>query len=226
MRTPATDARNRSVIRRAQPQLEEILLLSLPTPIGRMQLAASATGLVRIQLPAPDTDQRIDLWLGLHFPRATRRRGVNPVLRKGAQQIEAYFTGNLRSFSLSVELAGTPFQLAVWKLVADIPFGSTRSYGAIARTLGNPNAVRAVGAAQGANPVPIVVPCHRVLGSDGALIGYGGGLPTKRWLLEHERERLGRATESSSPQLSLFSQRNARLWSRATVRPARNRSRP
>jgi methylated-DNA-[protein]-cysteine S-methyltransferase len=230
MPRPTAGARNLSVIRRAQGDLDALLFLSIPTPIGRMRLAASPTGLVRVELPGSEAEARMSIWLALHFPHAVRRGGVSPVLRKAAQQMEAYFTGNLRAFSLPVEVSGTPFQIAVWKLVAEIPFGATRSYGAIARALGNPNAVRAVAAAHGANPVPIVVPCHRVIGSKGALIGYVGGLATKRWLLDHERERAPVATpaaEPKSPQLNLFvdgSARPRRPWP-SSPRPTRLRPR-
>jgi O-6-methylguanine DNA methyltransferase len=89
-------------------------------------------------------------------------------------------------FSCPLDLHGTPFQLAVWRALQDIPYGETRSYGQIAQLVGRPNASRAVGAANGANPVAIIVPCHRVIGSNGALTGYGGGVPTKAWLLSLE----------------------------------------
>jgi methylated-DNA-[protein]-cysteine S-methyltransferase len=209
--------RGRVVIRRAPVPSDGIVFLSLPTPIGRMRLAATATGLVRVELPGTNAEARMNHWLAQHFPNAACRRGDSPILRKAAAQLEAYFTGSLRSFSLSAELAGTPFQLTVWRLVADIPFGDTRSYGDIARGIGNPNATRAVGAAQGANPLPIVIPCHRVLGTDGDLTGYGGGLATKHWLLEHERALAGGALPAPrpSPQLNLFPVRSApapRRW--------------
>jgi O-6-methylguanine DNA methyltransferase len=205
----SADVRRRSVIRRAQAAAEAILFSSVPTPIGRIRIAASETGIVRIELPGADPETRMNAWLAVHFAHATCRRGVSPVLRRAAQQIEGYFTSGLRTFSLPLELAGTPFQIAVWKQVYDIPFGATRSYGAIARSMGNPKAMRAVGAAQGANPIPIVIPCHRVVGSTGALVGYGGGLPTKRWLLEHERELVGGPAAPPSNQLSLFEEKEA-----------------
>jgi O-6-methylguanine DNA methyltransferase len=200
----SADAHKRSVIRRAPAAAEGLLFVSVPTPIGRVRVAATDTGVVRIELPGADPEARMNAWLAAHFPHATCRRGMSPLLRRATQQIESYFTSGLRTFSLPLELAGTPFQIAVWKHVYDIPFGATRSYGAIARSMGNPKAVRAVGAAQGANPIPIVIPCHRVVGSTGALIGYGGGLPTKRWLLEHERSRTGATSAPASNQLSLF----------------------
>ena len=101
-------------------------------------------------------------------------------------QLTAYFAGRLRAFDLPVEPGGTPFQSRVWRALRDIPYGETESYGALARRIGDPKAVRAVGLANGANPISIIIPCHRVIGSNGSLIGYGGGLPTKRALLDLE----------------------------------------
>lgn len=102
-------------------------------------------------------------------------------------RIDAYFAGDIRAIdAIPVETGGTPFQQSVWHALRTIPAGRTASYGDIARAIGNPRAVRAVGRANGANPIPIVVPCHRVIGGTGSLIGYGGGLERKTWLLEHE----------------------------------------
>ena len=102
------------------------------------------------------------------------------------RQLRAYFAGKLRRFDLPLDLQGTEFQLRVWRELEAIPFGETRSYSQIATAIGAPRAVRAVGAANGANPIPIVVPCHRVIGAAGNLVGYGGGLPLKKRLLELE----------------------------------------
>lgn len=112
----------------------------------------------------------------------------HPVLREAARQLRAYFAGKLRRFDLPLDLRGTPFQQRVWSELLRIPFGETRSYGELARAIGNPNASRAVGAANGRNPIAIVVPCHRVIGSDGGLCGFGGGLDYKRRLLDLERD--------------------------------------
>ena len=101
-------------------------------------------------------------------------------------QLGAYFAGELRRFALRLDPLGTPFQRSVWQALSEIGFGDTRSYSDIAQAIGNARAVRAVGAANGRNPLPIVVPCHRVIGRDGSLTGYAGGLPIKRWLLAHE----------------------------------------
>ena len=106
----------------------------------------------------------------------------HPVLRETARQLGAYFVRDLREFDLPLVMKGTPFQLRVWQALCCIPYGETRSYAEQARAIGAPDAIRAVGAANGRNPIPIVVPCHRVIGSNGKLTGFGGGLPLKRWL--------------------------------------------
>ncbi len=105
-------------------------------------------------------------------------------------QLRAYFAGKLERFELPLAPDGTPFQLKVWRRLCDIPYGETISYGELARRIGNPNASRAVGLANGSNPIPIVIPCHRVIGSNGKLTGYGGGLPIKEKLLALERHQL------------------------------------
>src|SRR6185369_3802341 len=109
-----------------------------------------------------------------------------PMLAEAVRQLEAYFRGELREFKLPLDIQGTSFQTKVWRQLLTIPYGHTRSYQQIAESIGSPLAVRAVGAANGANPIAIVVPCHRVIGSNGKLVGYGGGLPLKKRLLELE----------------------------------------
>ncbi|SPF41532.1 Methylated-DNA--protein-cysteine methyltransferase [Candidatus Sulfopaludibacter sp. SbA4] len=111
------------------------------------------------------------------------RNDGNPLLVEAARQLRAYFAGTLREFHLPLDMEGTDFQMRVWRQLETIPYGETRSYAQIAAAIGSPSAVRAVGAANGANPVAIVVPCHRVIGSSGKLVGYGGGLPLKKRLL-------------------------------------------
>ena len=106
------------------------------------------------------------------------------------QQLDEYFNGRRTTFSVPLAPDGTPFQQSVWRALLDIPFGETRSYADIARMIGRPAAVRAVGAANGQNPIPIIVPCHRVIGSNGSLTGFGGGLAMKEFLLRHESRRL------------------------------------
>jgi len=115
-----------------------------------------------------------------------RESESNPWLRQAAEQLRAYFAGELRDFDLTLDMQGTEFQKRVWHELLRIPYGETRSYSFVANTIGAPKAVRAVGAANGRNPIPIVVPCHRVIGAGGSLVGYGGGLPLKRFLLDLE----------------------------------------
>lgn len=112
--------------------------------------------------------------------------GGNPLLREAVRQLRAYFAGSLRVFEIPLDPQGTEFQLKVWRQLVTIPYGEIRSYSQVAEAVGAPRAVRAVGAANGANPIPIVAPCHRVIGSSGKLVGYGGGLPLKERLLALE----------------------------------------
>lgn len=130
----------------------------------------------------------------LHLPRAGKPGHVAPEwqrsparLREARAQLAAYFAGKLLTFDLPLAPHGTEFQQRVWDELLQIPYGDTISYIELARRLGKPSAMRAVGAANGANPLAILVPCHRVIGANGTLVGYGGGLPAKRWLLDHER---------------------------------------
>ena len=117
--------------------------------------------------------------------------GSSPLLRRVADQLAEYFAGERRDFDLPLAAPGTAFQKLVWDALVRIPFGEVRSYGELARTLGRPSGSRAVGAANGKNPIAIIVPCHRVIGANGTLTGYAGGLPTKQWLLEHEQRYSG-----------------------------------
>ncbi len=147
----------------------------LPSPIGVLRLVATDRALVAIDFPDP--------------PRplpAHPHPGAHPVIDHAARELDAYFAGALRAFTVPLAARGTPFQRAVWQALTTIGHGETWTYGQLARAVGKPLAARAVGAANGKNPLPIIVPCHRVIGAGGALIGFGGGLPIKRWLLAHE----------------------------------------
>ena len=115
-----------------------------------------------------------------------------PLLAEAVRQLEAYFAGALMDFDLPLRLEGTPFRLKCWEALRTIPYGETISYGEQARRIGLPKAVRAVGGANHHNPISIVVPCHRVIGADGSLTGYGSGVDVKRWLLEHEQKHVHR----------------------------------
>jgi methylated-DNA-[protein]-cysteine S-methyltransferase len=157
--------------------MERRYWLEVPSPVGPLTLVSDGVHLVELQLrPAAEA-----------LARAGREwQESAAVLRSARTQVEAYFAGELRTFELPLRADGTPFQQAVWAALALIPFGTTTSYGAIAATVGAPGSARAVGAANGRNPIAIVVPCHRVIGANGRLVGYGGGLDRKTWLLGHE----------------------------------------
>jgi len=152
----------------------------IESPIGPLLLVADDRGL-----------RSIEFVNGKSTVRADPQWNANPEpLREAIYQLRAYFAGKLEAFDLPLTPAGTPFQLTVWKRLCEIPYGETISYGELARRIGNPNASRAVGLANGSNPIPIVIPCHRVIGSNGKLTGYGGGLPIKEKLLALERRQL------------------------------------
>jgi methylated-DNA-[protein]-cysteine S-methyltransferase len=158
----------------------------------RMRTVASPIGPLRLFAAA-------DQLVGLHFPGRPAPSGVEgtaAVLDQAAAQLDEYFAGRRRSFALPLAPPGTEFQRRVWDALQDIPCGETRSYGELARSLGRPAASRAVGAANGRNPISIIVPCHRLIGAGGDLTGYGGGIAAKRWLLALEAgdpERTSRA---------------------------------
>ncbi len=164
-----------------------LLLDHLETPIGRLALVADEDGRLRA-LGFVAGHPRMDRQLRLSSEG--RESSLTPASNPGGltAALRAYFAGDLTAIDgLPVAASGTEFQQAVWRALGEIRCGETRSYGEIAQRIGNRAAVRAVGLANGANPVGIVVPCHRVIGSDGTLTGYGGGIERKRWLLEHER---------------------------------------
>ena len=150
----------------------------IPSPIGALTLLANDRGLAAL-LWENDDPARVKLEHG-------RKDDRHPVLREAARQLDAYFAGRLRAFDLPLDFTGTAFQKAVWAALLTIPFGQTRSYGQIARQIGKPKAVRAVGAACGANPLAVVIPCHRVVRTDGTLSGYRWGVERKRTLLARE----------------------------------------
>ncbi|MBV8536500.1 MAG: methylated-DNA--[protein]-cysteine S-methyltransferase [Alphaproteobacteria bacterium] len=166
------------------PGPERLDLDRLQTPIGEALILTDETGCLRA-LDWSDYEDRMALLLRRHYGSLQPRRGSAPAdIKRGLQR---YFDGDVGSLAaIEWRTAGTPFQRRVWMALATIPAGRTLSYAALATKLGCPKAVRAVGFANGANPVSVVVPCHRVIGSDGSLTGYGGGLPRKRWLLAHE----------------------------------------
>lgn len=155
----------------------DVVYTYLESPIGPLLLAGDGARLSKVGFPNGK---------GRVAPRDDWRRDDDQFVEARAQ-LTAYFAGELRAFDLELMPVGSPFQLAVWQALKAIPYGATMSYGELATQIGRPSASRAVGAANGANPIPIIVPCHRVIGASGALTGFGGGIETKRWLLAHEK---------------------------------------
>ncbi|MFZ2996586.1 methylated-DNA--[protein]-cysteine S-methyltransferase [Sphingobium sp.] len=154
-----------------------------PSPVGDLTLVASEQGLVAI-LWQDDDPGRVRLGV-------VEEGAGQPALEAAQVQLSEYFAGARRDFTVPLDFRGTDFQRKVWAALLTIPYGETRSYGDIARMIGQPTASRAVGAANGRNPVSIIAPCHRVVGSNGALTGFAGGLPVKTWLLDMERRVVG-----------------------------------
>ena len=157
---------------------------AMPSPIGELTLSAVAGRLNGVLFEdnryAPDREG----W---------RRDDTEPALVETRRQLEEYFAGSRRDFALTMQAKGTEFQQKVWNALLEIPFGETRSYGEQARLIGDHKAVRAVGLANGRNPIPVIVPCHRVIGADGSMTGFGGGIERKKWLLAHEARYRGKS---------------------------------
>ncbi|HTL41637.1 MAG TPA: methylated-DNA--[protein]-cysteine S-methyltransferase [Pseudolysinimonas sp.] len=152
-------------------------LRRMASPIGRLEIIGNGEAITSLSIERDGTLPHDE------FPEQT-----DEVLERAVEQLQQYFAGHRHDFDLPLSLAGTAFQLAVWEQLVDLEFGEVVSYGELGLATGRPTAGRAVGGAVGANPIPIIVPCHRVLGSDGRITGYSGGegIPTKAWLLEHE----------------------------------------
>jgi methylated-DNA-[protein]-cysteine S-methyltransferase len=154
----------------------------MPSPVGRLKLIGSDRGLAAI-LWEQDRPNRVRI-------EATREAPEHPVLVETQRQLEEYFAGKRRTFTVALDFVGTDFQKSVWDELLKIQFGETRTYGQIAKKLGNANAMRAVGAANGRNPISIIAPCHRVIGASGELTGFAGGLETKAHLLDFESGKM------------------------------------
>jgi methylated-DNA-[protein]-cysteine S-methyltransferase len=155
---------------------EDTVYTGLDSPVGPLRLLAGGQGL-----------RQIDFMAGRNRPLADASwREDRAFFANIIRQLSAYFAGELESFDLPLDAKGTSFQVEVWRQLCEIPYGETISYGELARRIGNPKASRAVGLANGSNPIPIVIPCHRVIGSSGKLVGYGGGLDVKEKLLALE----------------------------------------
>ena len=158
------------------PTIEKLSYCQIPSPVGELLLAGNAKGLKLLSFQDGNHPVQPE-------PNWTYNEKPFVHVRK---QLQAYFSGRLKKFTLPLAPEGTPFQLQVWQSLKKIPYGKTVSYGEIAKSIGNPSASRAVGAANGQNPLSIIIPCHRVIGSTGKLVGYGGGLSKKEQLLSLE----------------------------------------
>jgi methylated-DNA-[protein]-cysteine S-methyltransferase len=178
------------------PSLPPTALRRLESPIGRIEVVGDGAAVVALSIERDGV-----------LPHDDLPETPDPVVDRAVAQLEEYFAGHRRDFDVPVHLAGTAFQLAVWEQLVDLEWGEVVSYGDLGRGTGRATAGRAVGGAVGANPVPILVPCHRVLGSDGMITGYSGGegIPTKSWLLAHEgiAHRVPRGTPAPGA-VSLF----------------------
>lgn len=168
--------------------MSSLLYRRLQTPLGELLVVSSGGGLCRISFPRERSGQW-ESWFDRHFGEVPCP-GSSPVLDRAVRQLDEYFAHRRRVFDIPLDLRGTPFQLQVWHELLNIPFGASLSYGEVAGRVGRPRGSQAVGSAVGKNPVPVIVPCHRVLGWDGSLVGFGGGLETKVRLLELEGIRI------------------------------------
>ena len=159
---------------------------TITTPLGQMLIAASTRGVCLAEFAGTPRMERESRNLERLF-QARTEAGGNEHTAQAAQELSAYFRGERQRFTVALDTPGTDFQRQVWAALRDIPYGTISHYQALAATIRQPAAVRAVAAANGANRVAILIPCHRIIGKDGTLTGYGGGLPRKAWLLAHER---------------------------------------
>lgn len=167
---------------------ESLVARSVSSPVGELVIVASRSGVRSIDWVESNVDPR----LGSARREQVPYEGPTPILDDAQAQLEEYFDGRRRIFDLPLDPKGTTFQLAAWRVLSTIPFGETISYAHQARAMGDVRKARAVGGANGRNPIPIVVPCHRVIGSDGSLTGFAAGTGIKKYLLDFEQQVLGR----------------------------------
>ena len=161
---------------------------SVSSPYGAWLALATERGVCWTGTPGATLEEGV-AWVKRRLPIEQIVEGeAIPPIRQAVEELRSFLAGELKQFACPLDIHGTPFQMAVWQAVSQIPYGETRSYQAIAKTIDHPQAIRAVGAANGANPLAPIVPCHRVIGSNGSLTGYGGGLPVKAWLLAMEQK--------------------------------------
>ena len=174
-----------SLDRQLRGPVTDTIMTTIQSPVGELTLTATDEGLTGVYFDRgshPPSERDVRTWV----PDDGSHGRASEVLAATKAQLASYFAGERNTFDLPLAPRGTDFQRRVWMELRAIEFGETTSYGDIARKIGSPKAVRAVGAANGRNPIPIIVPCHRVVGSDGSLTGFGGGIERKQWLLAHE----------------------------------------
>ncbi len=167
---------------------------NIETPLGEMAAAATKEGICLLEFTSRPALESEFNKLALTFNK-TVKPGTNKHLRALKKQLKEYFRGKRKEFTLELVTSGTDFQTAVWDTLKKIPYGETISYLELARMINNPGAFRAVAGANGSNRIAIVIPCHRVIGSDGDLVGYAGGLDKKKWLIDHERKYSGKPVD-------------------------------
>lgn len=158
---------------------------TVKAPFGTLTVIASDKG---VRYCMFDNDAHPKSFAGMHVVNNSK----HPVVSDAIQQLREYFAGYRTKFSVKLDLQGTDFQVDAWKALAKVPYGKTWSYGKQATSIGRPTATRAIGAANGRNPVVVILPCHRIIGADGSLTGFGGGIETKEWLLAHEQKHMRR----------------------------------
>jgi O-6-methylguanine DNA methyltransferase len=178
-----------TMARKVQPVLHvERLIEIVSSPVGEIMVVASDFGVEAVEFLS---DHKADMYTTCNSTTQPMQHTTSvrhEILTQATQQINQYFAGQRTDFSLPLHMHGTDFQQCAWNALTHIPFGSTWTYAQQAREIGRPTAVRAIGAANGRNPIAIVVPCHRVIGADGSLTGYAGGIERKKWLLQHEHD--------------------------------------
>jgi O-6-methylguanine DNA methyltransferase len=160
----------------------------LHTAIGELLIAGTPLGVCRVCLPGERHEEKY-LWFNRHFS-ALPEEESHPIVERAADELQEYLEHRRQSFDLPLDLRGTPFQIDVWRELTRVQYGTTISYGELARRVGKPGAGRAIGSVMASNPIPIIVPCHRVVGHDQSLVGFGGGLSLKERLLELEQARI------------------------------------
>lgn len=164
------------------------ITVQMASPVGCIYISSDGNSIISVSFRTPEID-------ALHTD--LNEKAVPSCIELCANQLSEYFSGSRRTFDLPLSPAGTEFQQRVWKQLEQIPYGRTISYLDLAKQLGDPKVIRAAGTANGKNPIAIIIPCHRVIGSNGDLVGYGGGLPNKKWLLEHEQQHYHGISQAS-----------------------------